>query len=333
MGLRFRKRIRIAPGLRLNLSWSSKKGVTTSTTVGKNGVNANLRLTGEGKTGFRSATVGLPGTGVAYQHSMTEGSLRDRSNESICIVERNQVKSTGSIPEAVHPMDIEPYRFKKTWVGYLMQIVYTFLLFIPILIANGKFIEDYTRTCMAVYSLAFVSLYQAYRYSWKRRPTVDQLKLSDEEKLKLSRLKQAQDDAFKIVEAAEAKGIKKRLDGMYDGRSSLGKSANSAMGRAHFLDQEGLEILNRPYYMYKKLESAVTRSVIFTAILIHLLILPLIVGQDDSYSTYAIWLVSTAVFVTGLVVGTVKHMRMQRLYSRAKIAEYIGLYHYSTNHV
>lgn len=56
MGLRFQKRLRLAPGLFLNLS---KRGVSLS--FGRPGATVNVG----GKGGPR-ATVGLPGTGVSY---------------------------------------------------------------------------------------------------------------------------------------------------------------------------------------------------------------------------------------------------------------------------
>jgi Protein of unknown function (DUF4236) len=55
MGFRFSRRIRILPGLRLNLS---KSGVSTS--IGGRGAWLTF-----GKRGTR-ATVGLPGTGLSY---------------------------------------------------------------------------------------------------------------------------------------------------------------------------------------------------------------------------------------------------------------------------
>ena len=55
MGLRFRKSLRLVPGLRLNLS---KRGASLS--VGGKGVTANL-----GSRGVRT-TVGIPGTGLSY---------------------------------------------------------------------------------------------------------------------------------------------------------------------------------------------------------------------------------------------------------------------------
>ncbi|TPG14720.1 DUF4236 domain-containing protein [Sphingomonas koreensis] len=55
MGFRFRRSIKIAPGVRLNLS---KGGVSTS--VGRRGATVNLSKRGT------KTTVGLPGTGLSY---------------------------------------------------------------------------------------------------------------------------------------------------------------------------------------------------------------------------------------------------------------------------
>lgn len=55
MSFRFRKSIKIAPGIRVNLS---KSGVSTS--LGRPGATVNIS-----KRGVRS-TVGIPGTGLSY---------------------------------------------------------------------------------------------------------------------------------------------------------------------------------------------------------------------------------------------------------------------------
>lgn len=55
MGLRFRRSVKIMPGVRINLG---KKGASVS--VGRRGANMTM-----GKNGVRT-TVGLPGTGLSY---------------------------------------------------------------------------------------------------------------------------------------------------------------------------------------------------------------------------------------------------------------------------
>jgi hypothetical protein len=57
MGFRFRRSIRILPGLRLNIG---KRGVSTS--IGGRGAHITI---GHGKV---RETVGLPGTGLSYTH-------------------------------------------------------------------------------------------------------------------------------------------------------------------------------------------------------------------------------------------------------------------------
>lgn len=61
MGFRFRKSIKILPGLRLNLS---KGGVSAS--VGVSGATVNI-----GQRGTR-ATVSLPGSGLSYSENLSE---------------------------------------------------------------------------------------------------------------------------------------------------------------------------------------------------------------------------------------------------------------------
>jgi hypothetical protein len=55
MGFRFRRSIKILPGIRLNVA---KRGISTS--IGVRGAHVTF-----GRTGTRS-TVGLPGTGISY---------------------------------------------------------------------------------------------------------------------------------------------------------------------------------------------------------------------------------------------------------------------------
>lgn len=55
MGFRFRKQIKVVPGVKLNLS---KSGVSTS--IGKAGATVNV-----GKNGIKT-TVGIPGSGMSY---------------------------------------------------------------------------------------------------------------------------------------------------------------------------------------------------------------------------------------------------------------------------
>lgn len=62
MGFRFRKRFKLAPGIRVNLS---KSGASLS--LGKPGSTLNL-----GKRGER-VTTGIPGTGLSYSKQFKTG--------------------------------------------------------------------------------------------------------------------------------------------------------------------------------------------------------------------------------------------------------------------
>ena len=67
MGFRFRRSIKLFPGVRLNVS---KSGVSTS--IGARGATINI-----GPKGTR-ATVGLPGTGISYSEKLSAASLEDK---------------------------------------------------------------------------------------------------------------------------------------------------------------------------------------------------------------------------------------------------------------
>jgi len=61
MGVRFQKRIKIFPGVYINLS---KSGISAS--VGGKGATVNV-----GSTGRKMVTVGIPGTGLSYRAPIT----------------------------------------------------------------------------------------------------------------------------------------------------------------------------------------------------------------------------------------------------------------------
>ncbi|MBU6303246.1 MAG: DUF4236 domain-containing protein [Verrucomicrobia bacterium] len=63
MGLRFQKKIRILPGLYLNIS---KSGLSVS--AGGHGATVNV-----GTSGRKTATIGVPGTGLSYRAPLTTG--------------------------------------------------------------------------------------------------------------------------------------------------------------------------------------------------------------------------------------------------------------------
>ena len=74
MGFNFRKSLKIAPGVKLNVT---KKGIS-SLSVGKNGARVNI-----GKKGTKT-TVGIPGSGLSYSktHKSKEGNSSQYQQES-----------------------------------------------------------------------------------------------------------------------------------------------------------------------------------------------------------------------------------------------------------
>ena len=68
MGLRFRKSIKILPGVKLNLGTKS-----ASVSVGKKGMHYTMSTTGR-----KTVSVGLPGTGLSYVKTI--GSSKPKSS-------------------------------------------------------------------------------------------------------------------------------------------------------------------------------------------------------------------------------------------------------------
>lgn len=95
MGWKFRKRVKIIPGVRLNISGSG-----ISTTVGPRGVNVNV-----GKKGAHLNT-GIPGTGIYDRHKLTPGASKRQHS-----AEPEPVPEPGLTPTAPPPQpqpQIEP---------------------------------------------------------------------------------------------------------------------------------------------------------------------------------------------------------------------------------
>lgn len=89
MGLRFRKSIKIAPGVKLNLNKKS-----TSVTFGGKGVHHTISSTGK-----RTSTVGIPGTGLSY--SKTSGTNKTQhihEKENSNALDNENYLSNGSGP-------------------------------------------------------------------------------------------------------------------------------------------------------------------------------------------------------------------------------------------
>lgn len=71
MGLRFRKSIKIAPGVKINLNQKS-----TSVTFGGKGVHYTASSTGK-----KTASVGIPGTGISYTQTTGQSNRQKKTNK------------------------------------------------------------------------------------------------------------------------------------------------------------------------------------------------------------------------------------------------------------
>lgn len=87
MGLRFRKSIKVAPGVKLNIG---KKSVGMS--VGGKGARVSASTSGR-----KTTTVGIPGSGVSYTHS--SGDKGNKSNHSSAEYDENLYEDDNELDE------------------------------------------------------------------------------------------------------------------------------------------------------------------------------------------------------------------------------------------
>lgn len=119
MGFRFRKRIKLIPGVYINVG---KNGIS-SASIGKRG--ASLNISGKGT----KATVGIPGTGLSWTKKLS-GKSASNSLEDI-------MDSPSFHGLVIHSKEYmkSPYRARKAWlkgggkVHYGWLYKFSFLLF------------------------------------------------------------------------------------------------------------------------------------------------------------------------------------------------------------
>lgn len=113
MGLRFRKSIKIAPGLKINLN---KKSI--SATVGTKGAHYTVNSNGK-----RTASVGMPGTGIYYTKSSGDQKSQTTAN--------NDAGSSYSYSQS-SGLDPNNNRDNKKWYQKTGWIIAWLILFFPV---------------------------------------------------------------------------------------------------------------------------------------------------------------------------------------------------------
>lgn len=107
MGLRFRKSIKLAPGVRINIS---KNGI--STTIGRKGASVSL-----GKSGVY-ANLGIPGTGISVREKLSEGSSSSRTSRSYDAFENVSTPHAPTFKE--EPIHLTPSEWVLGAIGMII---------------------------------------------------------------------------------------------------------------------------------------------------------------------------------------------------------------------
>lgn len=119
MGLRFRKSLKVAPGVKLNLNKNS-----ASVTFGGKGVHYTVNSKGK-----QTKTVSVPGTGINY--STTSGGTTDKSTAS---PPPTDTQSDYLESSNIEPPNIEPDNSNKPKKGCLTYLLYFLILGIALAI-------------------------------------------------------------------------------------------------------------------------------------------------------------------------------------------------------
>lgn len=153
MGLRFRKSIKIAPGLKINLNKNS-----ISATVGTKG--AHYTVNSKGK---RTASVGIPGTGISY--TQTTGGKSKGSSEEADTPNNSYTYS--------QPNNTEPHNDKK-WYQKTGWIIAWLILFFPV----GLFLMWKYSDWKKAVKVIVTALFACFTIAAITSPTLEDVSLS-----------------------------------------------------------------------------------------------------------------------------------------------------------
>lgn len=154
MGLRFRKSIKIAPGLKINLNKNS-----ISATVGTKG--AHYTVNSKGK---RTASVGIPGTGISYTQT-TGGKSKGSSKKADT--------STDSYTYS-QPNNTEPNNNDKKWYQKTGWIIAWLILFFPV----GLFLMWKYSDWKKAIKVIVTALFACFTIAAITSPTLENVSLS-----------------------------------------------------------------------------------------------------------------------------------------------------------
>ena len=130
MGLLFRKRIKIAPGIFINLSKSG-----ASFTIGPKGANVNI--------GKNSAYVntGIPGTGLYSRSKITHNTKRSNTspNQDLCNSNNNKINMITMLFLLLVPISLLLVHCYKTNEGVLGALIFMCFIFVVYVIIKNLF--------------------------------------------------------------------------------------------------------------------------------------------------------------------------------------------------
>lgn len=195
----FRKRIKILPGVRLNIS---KSGI--STTIGPRGANVNIGSRGT------YMNLGIPGTGLYSRHKIDSSTNTQDKTQKTSIDTNNHLKNTSNMESKKQSHTFFQHFFYKLLL-YIIAFVVTAFSFIPLAYLHDKYpiiaslLDNKPIYLTYLYGASIILgfiLCRIHDYNVKKRIHLD---IEKEEKKKLLQKEQEENDFREHIEDIEKK--------------------------------------------------------------------------------------------------------------------------------
>jgi Ca2+-dependent lipid-binding protein len=123
MGLRFRRSIKIAPGIKFNVT---KRGV--GLTAGVRGAHVSINSSGR-----KTKSIGIPGTGLSYVST----SQKSKKQKSVSSKKSNNANSEAASQSIKEPVYYSEKTYNRSKTVFIILAIISFIIGIPTIAFGG----------------------------------------------------------------------------------------------------------------------------------------------------------------------------------------------------
>lgn len=219
MGLRFRKSVKIAPGVRLNISKKSV-GISAGVKGYRKSINSSGRVT---------TSIGVPGTGVSYVKTENLKSKKKKaaSNRasSTAAVANSSVVTPASVSSKVHKAAVQPKeKLPKTTAVLQERPDASFVVFGVVALAGAVFLFASSHVIFSVVAALF-GIFCLYNFIHIKRHPEDPRYITEEQLTRWGQLVHSDANTVSQLQKASVPvlvDLKKRAAWHYEQVSSVG---------------------------------------------------------------------------------------------------------------